>query len=103
MRQRHPRNLWWLLLGLISISGAAWFVNTYPPVSWQLIAVFFIFLFVSSLCIFLYLLNNVRHALLVSLGVILFLILRYLNLRQSYYIVLLVASLASLEIALRKR
>ena len=89
------------MLGLIGVSGTAWLINTYAPGQPVHLVVFFVAVFVS--CFFLFLLNNVRRSTLVSLGVVLYLILRYLNLRQSYYIVLLIASLASLEIALRKR
>jgi len=91
------------LLGLIGVSGTAWLINTYAPGQPVHLVVFFVAVFVSCFFLFLFLLNNVRRSTLVSLGVVLYLILRYLNLRQSYYIVLLIASLASLEIALRKR
>ncbi len=103
MKQRRPRNAWWLLLGLIGISTIAWFVSTYPPEQPLHLVVFFLTMFLSSFFLFLFLLNNVRRSALVSLGVVLFLILRYLKLREPYYVVLLIASLISLEIALRKR
>lgn len=103
MRQHSSRNLWWVLLGVIGISAVAWLVNTYPPGQTIHFIIFFLIIFFSSFFLSLFLLNNVRRALLVSLGIALFLLLRYLNLRESYYVVLLIASLGSLEIALRKR
>lgn len=104
MRDRsNPRNIWWLVVAICGICVLAWFVNTYPPHSWQLFIVFFSLIFLTSLFLLLYLLNNVRRSLLLSTGLIVYLILQLLNLRELYYPILLLATLLSLELMLRKR
>jgi len=101
--EKRPRSIWWLVLGLTSFSGFAWFVNSYEPNSWQLFTIFFLLVFVASFWTFLYLFNNVRRSVLLSLGVTTYLLLRLANLREPLYLVLLLASLTSLELLLSKR
>lgn len=104
MRDRpNPRNIWWLIVAICGICVLAWFVNTYPPHSWQLFIVFFTLVFITSLFLLLYLINNVRRSILLSSGLSIFLLLRLLNLRELIYPLLLVASLLSLELLLTKR
>ena len=103
MVSRQPRNIWWLIVAMCGLSALAWFVNTYSPNSWQFLFVFFSLVCFTSLFFLFYLLNNVRRSVLVSLGIILYLLLRYLNLRESIYLILLLTSLISLEVFLKKR
>lgn len=98
---RHtPRNPWWLVLGISGISSIAWFVNTYPPDSLMRIASFFLLFFGTSFFLSRFLINNVRRALLLSLGLTVFFLLRLLGLREPIYIVLLFITLISLEVLL---
>ena len=101
--RRGKVNLWWLIAGISGLSGLGWFVNTFAP-DQQLhrIAFFSIFL-VSSFSLMQYILANMRQALLLSLGLTIFLLLRYLGLREMLYPLLLVACLISLELGLRRR
>lgn len=101
--ERRPRSIWWLVLGITSFSGFAWFVNSYEPNSWQLFTVFFLLIFVSCFWTLLYLVNNVRRSVLLSLGLTSYLLLRFLNLREPFYLILLIACLTSLELLLHKR
>jgi len=103
MTVKKPRNVWWLVAGIFGLSGLGWFINTFGPNSFVLILLFFLIVFFTSLCFFLFLLNNVRRAILLSLGVSLFFFLRLLNLREPFYIILLVASIVSLDVYFRKR
>lgn len=98
-----PRNIWWLILTVCGISFLAWFVNTFPPNSWQLLVVFFSLVLFTTFFFLLYLIINVRRSFLVSLGFILFLLLRYLHLHESFYLILLLVTLLSLEFLLTRR
>ena len=101
--EKHPRSIWWLVLGITSFSVFAWFINSYEPNSWKLFVIFFVLISVSSCWTLLYCLNNVRRAILLSLGLTTYLILRSLNLREPLYLILLLACLTSLELLLTKR
>lgn len=100
---RSHRSVWWLIISITGISAMAWLVNTYTPNSWQLITIFFALIVTIITSLLLYLLNNVRHILLVTGGLLILLLLRLLGLREIIYPLLLVASLLSLELMLRKR
>lgn len=84
-------------------STLAWFVNSYTPDSWQRIAIFFVLIAIILSSLLIPLLNNVRHILLITGGLLILLVLRYLGLREIIYPLLLIASLLSLELMLRKR
>lgn len=100
---RPQRSVWFLIIGISGISGLAWFANTYTPDSWEKIVIVFIFIATIITSILLYFLNNVRHILLITGGLLILLVLRYLGLREIIYPLLLAASLLSLELMLRKR
>lgn len=100
---RPRRSVWWFLVGISGISGLAWFANTYTPDSWQKIVILFTFIATIITSILFYFLNNVRHILLITGGLLILLVLRYLGLREIIYPLLLLASLLSLDILLRKR
>lgn len=100
---KKPQNVWLLVAGISELSALGWFINTYAPNSWVLISVLFLFLFAISYCFILFFLNNVRRAGLASLGIVLFFLLRFLNLREPFYLILLLASIISLELYLRKQ
>ncbi len=100
---RPHRSVWWLIIGISGISGLAWFANTYTPDSWQKIVILFTFIATTITSILLYFLNNVRHILLITGGLLIILFLRLLGLREIIYPLLLIASLLSLELMLKKR
>ncbi|OGG29174.1 hypothetical protein A2973_01655 [Candidatus Gottesmanbacteria bacterium RIFCSPLOWO2_01_FULL_49_10] len=97
------RSVWWLIGFVSGISALAWLVNNYSPDSLKIHVLFFSIIFCTSFCLLLYLINNVRRCLLISSGFVVFLVLRSLQLRELLYPLLLVATLLSLELMLRKR
>lgn len=101
--EKRPRSVWWLVLGITSFSVFAWFINSFEPISASKLVIFFVLICISSFWTLLYLLNNVRRSVLLSLGVTTYLLLRFFNLRESLYGILLLAFLASLELLLAKR
>lgn len=100
---KKSRNIWWIVAGISGLSGLGWFINTFAPNSFIVTLIFFLIVFFTSVCFFLFIFNNVRRAILLSLGVALFFFLRLLNLREPFYLILLLASIISLELYLRKR
>ena len=78
------------------------FAYKFPPDTWEIISIFLLIFLLSSFLLSLYLLNNVRRAILLSLSLIILLSLRALGLREPVYIVLLVLSLISLEVLFTK-
>jgi len=101
--RRKPRNVLYLILGITGASVNAWFVNTYEPVSQWVIVLFFFLITSAAFFLLLFALNNVRRAVWGSAALVLFLLLRYLGLRHPGYILLLAATLVSLELSLQKR
>lgn len=100
---RPHRSVWWLVIGVSGTSALAWFANTYTPDSWQIIAMFFALITLTLASLLFYFSNNVRHVLLITAGLLIILLLRLLGLREIIYPLLLVASLLSIELMLRKR
>lgn len=96
-------SVWWPVITISGVSALAWFVNSYTPDSWQYIAMFFTLVALIITSFLHYLLNNVRHILLITGGVLILLLLRLLGLREIIYPLLLAATLLSLELMLRKR
>ncbi len=101
--RRRRRNIGSLAFGLVGFAVLGWFIITFEPTSWQKIAVFFFILFLSSIFVSQYLLKNTRRALLISVGLTVFLLLRLLNLREPIYLILLITTIASLEVLFQKR
>jgi len=99
---KKERNTWWLILAISGISTLAWFTNTYTPQG-SMSLVFFILIFFTTVTFGLFISNNIRRSLLFSFGIVGFLLLRLLGLREFFYPLLLVASLVSLEVYLNKR
>lgn len=97
------QNIWWLILSICGISSIAWLTNTYDPSRPYVLVVFFALMFATAVTFGLFVTNHARHSWLFAVGVIGFFLLRFLELREAYYPVLLMASLISLELYLNKR
>lgn len=102
MRAR-GRNPWWLVYSILGISILGWLTNAFAPDQRLIFILFFFIIFFTCLSLCLYLFNNVRRSVLLSLGIIAFLLLRFLQLRHPLYLVLLLASLISLELYFQNR
>ncbi|MDP1721994.1 MAG: hypothetical protein Q8L37_02185 [Candidatus Gottesmanbacteria bacterium] len=100
---RSHHSVRWLFVCISGISALAWFTNSYTPDSWQAVITIFIIITIIITSFLLYFLNTVRHILLITAGILILLILRYWGLREIIYPMLLIASLLSLELMLRKR
>ncbi|MBI5621025.1 hypothetical protein HY949_04545 [Candidatus Gottesmanbacteria bacterium] len=100
---RPNRSIYWITTSICGISVLAWFANSYTPDSWQMIVIFFVLIMAILMSLLLYFVNNVRHVLLITGGLLILLVLRYLGLREIIYPLLLAASLLSIELMLRKR
>jgi len=91
------RNVLHLFLFLVFASTLGWFINSYPPEAiWQF-GVFYLLLGLTILFLSHFILCNLRRALLVSIGVVLFFILQSFNLRHPLYSALLILCLISIE------
>jgi hypothetical protein len=91
------KNILHLFLFLVFASTLGWFINSYPPETiWQF-GVFYLLLGLTILFLSHFILCNLRRALLVSIGVVLFFILQSFNLRHPLYSALLVLCIISIE------
>lgn len=98
-----PHNPFWLFAGIVGLSVLGWFMHTFAPNSLLLLFFFFTIVGCSAFTLTFFILNNVRRASLITLFVIGIFFLRLLGLRSPIYLLLLLASLVSLELYLRKR
>ncbi|MBU1473102.1 hypothetical protein KKB64_04965 [Patescibacteria group bacterium] len=99
---RHKkRDFWWLMLGIINLTGFVSFVNFIAPGKTIYLVIFFVLIFLSTVFLSFYVLNNVRRGLLIACGVVVFLFLRLWGLYEPMYLGLLIASLLSLELVFR--
>lgn len=97
MQNQSPRRPIFLFFGFIGISVIGWLINTVRPTNISVIILFLFLIFFTTLPLFYFLLNNVRRSVLISTGIAIFLILRYVQLREPYYVLLLVLLLLSFE------
>lgn len=97
--KRQSRNINWIFGALVGFCTFAWFAHTYAPTEPVHFIPFFILLFCSTVSLLLYLTNNVRRSILISIGFVIFLLLRLVGLRDVLYALLLLASLVAIEFA----
>lgn len=100
---RPKRNVWWLIVGISGLSLLGWFANTFTPGNFWGVVLFFVIVAATTFFSSLFILKIVRRAILVTIGVTIWLILRLLGLRDWYYPILLIPILISLEILFQKR
>lgn len=101
--QQTQHNVIWIIVGICSLSGLGWLINTLDPNYLQSLILFFTILFVTVFSITMFITNIVRRSVLLGSGVFVFFLLRFLGLREPVYIILLALSLVSLELYLQKR
>ena len=92
-----------LIVGISGLCLLGWFINTFQPVNITLLIIFF--LMISTITFFssLFVLKIVRRSVLVTLGIVVWLLLRMFGLREIWYPLLLLPCLISLEILFQKR
>jgi hypothetical protein len=95
--------MWSLILGISGLSLLGWFINTFTPDSFWVIALFFLIVGATTYFCSLFIFKIVRRAVLITLGVVVWLLLRFVGLRDWYYPVLLVPVLISLEVLFKNR
>jgi hypothetical protein len=96
-------NIYFFFAGSIGISFLAWFFHTIPPKAGSVIFLGICLMCAILFCFLYAITNNVRRSLLWSIGGGVFFILRAAKLHDPLYIVLLIALLASLEMALKNK
>lgn len=100
-RLRKTRNPLLLFIGVTGLITLTAFINIVPPDSITAMLIF-AFLFIATLVLLgLYTIRSLRHVLILTFGITLYLILRFFGLRHPLYAVLLAASIAALEFLLR--
>ncbi|MEK7533019.1 MAG: hypothetical protein AAB542_01165 [Patescibacteria group bacterium] len=96
-RQKKARNPLTLFIGVTTLIVTAAYINVFPPDSLMVLLGFFALLMISSTTLGIYLFPHTRHAILISSGLAVYLMLRLIGLRHPLYTLLLVASIAALE------
>lgn len=86
-----------LFIGLTLIIITAAYINVVTPNSPVSLLGFFALLGSASLLLGMYVFGHMRHALLVSAGLIVYLTIRLIGLRHPAYTLLLIASVIALE------
>lgn len=100
---KKERNIAWLVTGICGICTLAWFMNSHTPDSVTTLSIFFMLVFITTYVFTFFVANIVRRSIFVASGVVGFLLLRLVGLREPIYIILLIASLISLELYLNKQ
>lgn len=101
---RHTEhNISWILICVAAISVLGWYTNTYTPDSVVKMGLFLVLIYSIVFFFVLFVLNNVRRAILSSSGVVIFLALRYLGLREIYFPLLLIAILILIDLYFSKQ
>lgn len=95
--------MWSLIAGISGLSLLGWFINTFTPDTVFKIAFFFFIIGATTFFCSLFIFKILRRAVLITLGVVVWLLLRMLGLRDWYYPVLLIPILISLEVLFQNR
>lgn len=103
MGTQNTRQAWWLIAGIAGISSVGFLIHTFPPTGIAQIAAFFLLVALTLYFTFRFIVANRRWAILASLGISVFLLLRLLQLREPLYLILLAAVLVSLELVFHTR
>ena len=98
-----PHNVTWLIIGICAVSGLGFLINAYDPDSGLIIGAFFLLLFIAAYAISYFATNIVRRSILLGSGVFGIFFLRFLGLREIYYLVLLLLCLISIELYFQKK
>ena len=98
-----PRNYLWLIVGICGISGLGWLINQFDPSYVLPLILFFLLLFLTVFSISFFITNIVRRSVLIGGGVFVFFLLRFLGLREWYYVVLLLILLIFIELSYQNR
>lgn len=96
-RQKEARSPLILFIGVTTLIITAAYINVFPPDSLMVLLGFFALLMVTSTALGIYLFPHKRHAILISSGLAVYLVLRLIGLRHPLYTLLLVASVIALE------
>jgi hypothetical protein len=99
--QKH--SMWWMLVAISALSTLAWFVNTYAPETPGALTIFFVLFITFILSAGRIFIRQARHAWLLAFGAAIFLFLRLIGLHDALYTGLLITSLLSIELYLKKR
>ncbi|MFH0749990.1 MAG: hypothetical protein V1917_03720 [Candidatus Gottesmanbacteria bacterium] len=83
------RNIGFLLLAVVLLSIFSWFIVSFSPLAILQYVVFYLLLFGLSITLSMYIFADVRQSLILSVGVVIYLLLRSCNLRHPVYLFLL--------------
>lgn len=96
-------NVAWLLLAITGVSAVGWMMHSVYPDSPVTISFFFVLIAITVFSGLYYLTNDTRRSILLCCGVLIFLFLRLIGLRDTYYVALLGGCIFSLELYFQKR
>lgn len=102
MKIHKERHISFFLIALTLASGLGWFINSYPPGSVWTYGVVFLLVGCSIGFLLQFLFNQIDKSIVGGAGVVIFLILRALQLRHFVYDLLLIACLISIDIMIIK-
>ena len=97
------RNYAWLIIGICGISGLGWLINSFDPNYLFPLGIFFLLLIITAFSLTFFITNIVRRSILMGGGVFVFFSLRFLGLRDWYYVLLLGVCLIFVELSFQKR
>ena len=107
--RRKKRSFLLLLIAIASGAGLGYLIFSFPPSSqitnYKLPAtpLFFALLFLSCASFFGFLLNNIRRGILIGAFINAYLLLRLFGLKQIFFIILLLALFATIELFFKQR
>ena len=87
----------------MALCGLAWFINSVSPDILWMQAIFYAILGIITFCLSMFIFASKKEAVLISLGTIVYFLLRSLNLRHPLYLILLIAVLYSTSVYYNKR
>lgn len=96
-RLHKPRKPLLLFFGVTGIIALMAYINIIPPDSAAAILTFALLLAATIILLGLYTIRNIRHVLLFTAGLLIYLALQFFGLRHILYAILLVASIVALE------
>lgn len=97
------RNINYLIFAIVGLCALASFISIVPPETIIVQYIFYAILEIIMFCLSMFIFASKKEALLISIGSIVYFLLRFLNLRHPLYLILLISCCVSIQIMISKK
>lgn len=97
------RNINYLIFSVVGLCALASFISIVPPDTIAIQGIFYAVLGIILFCLSMFVFASKQEAIIITIGGIVYFLLRFLNLRHPLYLILLIACCISIQIMISKK